>query len=233
VKRSEVIALAQSITENKLVGQVDLNALYFQALQEFCGEKRFWWRKKNLSFSTTGGTATYDLSTATPVTVPAGAGAYIEEITKIVLIDGSDVCELDPITDDEAVAGIILDATNSKPAGWTVDSGDLELFQKLRLSPIPNGTYTVRVFFWAMPNADVDQSSDTIYVVPKPLHHCLVTALEKEIWRIAYGVQDPKYKTALDLYNKKVAMAAAKPSFWSGASQFFTSQSGEAITSTR
>jgi hypothetical protein len=91
----------------------------------------------------------------------------------------------------------------------------------------------MRVFFWAMPNPAADNSDDVVYVVPSYLHHALVTALEKEVWRSVFGSQDPKYKTALDLYNKKVEIAKEVPAFATSFAPSFSSQSNEAIRSTR
>jgi hypothetical protein len=231
--RSQIKAYVQSITEKKLVGQVDFDALLNQVLQEFCAEHRFWWRKKSLTFNTAANTSTYDLTTIT--TVPAGSGVYVEEITRLYYIDSSaNIHEVTAVTDDEGVMTVIADTTTKDiPGTWSPDPNDLTLFQTIRIGPIPNGTYSMRAFFWAMPNPDQESSDDAIYIVPKPLHHVVVTGMEKEVWRLTYGEQDPKYITALNLYNKKVEMARLKPSFWSGKSQTFANQSGEAIRSTR
>lgn len=231
--KSQIIDAAQKLTEKILIDQIDFSLLFTSVLQEFCAEQRFWWRKKSLSFSTAGATPTYDLTAIT--TVPANAGIFVEEITKIFRIDGTSPCPLSPVTDDEAVAQMIADTvTTDKPGSWTIDiATSLTNFQTLRLSPIPNGVYAVKVYFWAMPNINQDSSDETVYIVPVTLHHVLVTAMEKEIWRSAYGEQNPKYLTALNLYNKKVQQARVKPSFAAAKESYFSNRSGEAIRSTR
>lgn len=230
---TQVIKYVQGITENKLVDQVDYPSLFKQVLQEFCAEHRFWWRKKNLTFQTAAATPTYDLTQI--ATVPVGAGVFVEEITSLFYIDSSrNVTRLEPVTDDEADAVNIADTvTTDTPSTWSPDTTDLQLFQTVRIGPIPKSVYNLRVYFWAMPNPDQASSDHAIYIVPKPLHHVLCTGLEKEIWRLAYGVQDPKYATAQALYDKKVAAARLKPSFWSGKSNLFINQDEEAVRATR
>jgi hypothetical protein len=233
--RSQIISTVQALTEGKLTdAQVDYELLYAQAIQEFCGEARFWWRKKNLTFATVAATSTYDLTDLTNVpTVPAGAGLYIAEITKIIVTDSvGNVSPVDPVFDDESVAGIIQDTSKRKPDVYTIDTASLTAYQVLRF-PLLDAAYTARVFFWAMPNPTADNSDDVVYIVPTYLHHCLVTALEKEVWRSVFGAQDPKYTSAKAQYDKKVEMAKEVPAFSTGYAPQFSSQSNEAIRSTR
>lgn len=233
--RDQIISYAQSLTERKLTTQIDFNQLFSNVEQEFCAEHRFWWRKKSLTFQTAPNQSTYDLTSPNLVITPANAGPYVEEITKVFYIDSSNnVNPLEPVTDDCQLMNVIADVTTTDaPATWSPDTTDLTLFQTIRIGPIPNGTYTIYVFFWAMPNFDPNTTSDAITIIPSALHHVLVTAMEKEVWRLVYGTQDPKYVTALNLYNKKVAAAQLKPSFWSGKSNYFMNQDNEAIRSTR
>jgi hypothetical protein len=87
VNRSEVIALATKLTENKIGSEIDAKALYTTVLQEFCAEARFWWRKIQFTFNTVNGTATYDLGSVT--TVPVITGLYIDEFTKVERVDST------------------------------------------------------------------------------------------------------------------------------------------------
>ena len=213
---------------------MDYELLYAQAIQEFCGEARFWWRKKNLTFATVAATNTYDLTDLTNVpTTPAGAGLYIAEITKITVVDSSgNVSPVEPVFDDESVAGMIQDTSKRKPDVYTIDTASLTAYQVLRF-PLPDGAYTVRVFFWAMPNPTADNSDDVVYIVPTYLHYCLVTALEKRVWRTVFGPQDPKYLSAKSDYDKNVENAKEVPAFATGFAPQFSNQGGEAIRSTR
>lgn len=211
--------------------QLDWNTLFNQVLQEFCAEFRFWWRKKRLTFSTVAGTPTYDLTAIT--TVPANAGLFVEEITKIVRVESaSSMCKLDPVTDDLSIAGYENDATQDKPSVWMPDESSLTNPQSIRLGKIPNAVYSIYVFFWAMPVSVPDATDDTIYVVPPFLHHVISTALEKEVWRAYKGGSDPRFPTARDLYNKKVAAAKIKRSIDGEHVAKFQNNNEEAVRST-
>jgi len=228
--RAQVISNVQRDTEHKLDDQLDWIATFTRVLQEFCAAHRFWWRKKRLTFQTAAGTPTYDLATIT--TVPTGAGVFVEEITFVCRTDGSNVCEVEPVTDDEAIAQYVINSTSDKPAAWMPEGSDMAEFQEIRLSPIPNGIYTITVFFWAMPNPEQDDDDNTIYVVPKFLHHVVQTGLEREAWRLMYGPQDPKFLSADASYKAKVAQAKIKRSIDAGHTPQFKNQDHEAVQST-
>lgn len=231
--RTEIIATVNKKTENAL-DALDAASLFNEVLQEFCSEHRFWWRKKRFTFPTVGGTATYDLSdTSTVVTTPASIGPFVEEITYMGRVDGTDISKIDPIFDEETIAGWTVSTTQDKPTCFTVDSNDTQKFQVVRLNPIPNGVYTVHVSAWMMPNPSTDSSDDAIYIVPSIWHHVLQTALERETWRLKYGAQDAKFVTAAELYKKKVAAAKVQPSFSSERIQTWNRTDGRAIRSTR
>lgn len=229
--RAQIIQLVQAVTEHHLDDQIDWPALFNQVLQEFCAEFRFWWRKKRLTFSTVAGTPTYDLTAIT--TVPANAGQFVEEITKVVRVESaSSMCKLEPITDDLAMSGYENDTTQDKPSVWMPSISDMVNPQAIRLGKVPNGIYSIYVFFWAMPNPMQDASDETIYVVPPFLHHVVQTALEKEAWRIYKGGTDPRYPTALNLYNKKVSAAKIKRSLDGEHIARFQNIGEEAVRST-
>lgn len=230
--RSQIIKQVNDRTENKLVGQVDFNDLFNDIYQEFCAEHRFWWLHKRLSFSTAANVATYDLNSIT--TVPASAGPFVDEITRVILIDSNaNVCPLVSVFDDEGVAATIAATGTDQPGLYTVELNDDTNEKIIRLSKTPNGVYTIHVYHWAAPNPTPDGNDDTIYLVPPTKHHILKTALEAEVWRLEYGEENPKYTTAIAKYNKKVALAKHKPAFSTQNEQFFNNQQNESIRSTR
>lgn len=235
--RSQVIQLVKADTAHKMdnIQGFDFQAKLSQVAQEFCAEYRYWWRKKRLAFSTTAGTASYDFSggTSSVTTVPAGAGAYIEEITQIILIDSTGATvQINPVTDDTSIAQYEADTTQAQPSVWMPDESSLSNVQAIRLGKIPNGTYSMKMFFWAMPNQAVDTSDDVIYIIPPFLHHVLQTGLEREVWRLAYGEQDARFVSAAQLYKKKVDAAKVKRSIDGSKVQRFINQDSEAIRST-
>jgi hypothetical protein len=231
VNRAKVISIVNAKTENALVDVVDFNDLFADVLQELCAEHRFTWRKKRLTFSTVLGIPTYDLTAIT--TAPVNAGAFVEEITRVGRVDGTTMCDVYPITSDKGLEDMLLSTSSDKPTVYARELNDLVNDQVLILGPTPNGIYTMHVFFWAMPNPDVDSSDETIYIVPSSKHHILVTGLEKEVWRLKYGQQDPKYITALNLYNKKVAAEKNVSAFSTSKETQLRRTDNRAVRSTR
>lgn len=232
--RAEVIAKVNGKTENALVGQVDLNSLFLEVSQEFCGEHRYWWRKKRFTFPTVVGTDTYDLTdTTTVVTTPANIGPFVEEITFIGRVDGTKMCKLDPIFDDQAIAEWTLDTSQDKPGLYTIATNNASNNQTIRLHKVPNAVYTIHVTAWMMPNAVTDSNDDVIYIVPPILHHVLQAGLEREVWRLKYGQQDPKFITANALYEKKVMAAKVQPAFSTEKTVEWRRNDGRAVRSTR
>lgn len=232
--RAEVISKVNKKTENSLVGQVDFQSLFLEIEQEFCAEHRYWWRHKRFTFSTVSGADTYDLSdTSAVTTTPANVGPFVEEITFVGRENGTKMDELDPIFDDSAIAEWGLDSAQDKPTVYTIESNTPTNAQTLRVHRKPNGIYTLHVFAWMMPQAVSDSSDETIYIIPPVWHHALQTGLEREVWRLKYGQQDPKFITANALYEKKVAAAKVQPAFSTKKTVQFRRNDGRAIRSTR
>lgn len=232
--RAELIAVVNKKTENALVGQLDFNQLFLDVAQEFCGEHRFWWRKKRFTLATAAGTALYDLTdTAGVVTTPQNIGPFAEEISFVGLVNGTQIDKLDPIFDDQAVSEWSLDSSQDRPGVWTIDTSNLTNSQTLRLHKTPNAIYTLHVSAWMMPNAVSDSADETIYIVPPTWHHVLQIGMEREVWRLKYGEEDPKFGTAEKLYEKKVQAAIEQPSFSTERQVEFRRNDGRAVRSTR
>ena len=225
--KSEIIELASSNTERRAEGQLNLNLLLMHAIQKFCAEKRFWWRKKTLTFNTSPTVSTYDLAAVT--TTPANAGVEVEEITELVWVENAArIHELEPIFDDLSVIEMIENAQPGQPASYTVDPNS---YQTLRIN-LPAGAYTLRMTYWAMPNPATDDVSDAVPLVPKYLHYALADRLEMDILRRLYGPLDAKYLAAKADYEEDVLKAMAKNSFEaSQAHQFITRE--RAVRSTK
>lgn len=232
--RAEVISKVNGKTENALVGQVDFNSLFLEVAQEFCAEHRYWWRKKRFTFPTVAGTDSYDLTdTTNVVTTPAGAGPLVEEVTFVGIPNGTSMDELDPIFDDDAIATWGLDVSQDRPGLYTLGSNNLTNSQVLRVHKIPNAVYTISVFAWMMPNVATDSNDENIYIIPPMWHRTLQAGLEREVWRLKYGEQDPKFVTANALYEKGVAAAKVQPAFSTKTNVQFRRNDGRAVRSTR
>lgn len=208
--RTELIELVNQLTERKAESILSLPLLYQHVLQEFCGENRFWWRKRTVSFNTVVGQPQYDLTQV--VTTPVLTDISIEETTRLsMVVNTTDLIELDPIFDDLTISEAIEDTgTTGPPNTYGFDATD---WKTLRIMPIPDNVYKLRLVAWFMPNPATDSTSDAIPLVPPHLHRGIVHGMEKYIWRVVYGQEDPKTMTAQAAYDKAVAQAQIRPRF--------------------
>ena len=224
--RAEIIDLANGLTERKATGVLPLPLLYQHALQEFCGENRFWWRKRTFYFNTVAGTATYDLSSV--ALTPAQTELIAEEITRVVWVSSSDLFELPPTFDDLTTIEDVEATATGQPSAYTFDLTD---YKTLRICPTPDAAYKIRMVAWMMPNPGTDSAIDAVPLVPPQFHRGIVHAMEKYIWRTVYGVEDPKTVTAQQAYDKVVQLAQMRPRFTTNYTQQFIS-SEDSIQST-
>jgi hypothetical protein len=152
---------------------IDANFHLLAAIQEICGRARWPWRKKSLSFSSTAGTATYDLTSASV--------ADIDDFSELISIYRFDTTTsfqgLDILDTDEKILAAIGDTgTTDDPSAYCNEPGGAEC--TIRLSPIPNATKTYRGLYWAIPSV-LDSGSGTIPLIPARWHFVLVKHLEK------------------------------------------------------
>lgn len=190
---SELVADANAMCEGKgtNLGQSMLDRMARRELQALCRKKRWQWRRQSFTFSTSNGTATYDLSSVT--TSPASKGKDAEEIIAVYYVkSATEVWKLGLAPYDDSYVVAAADTTDTgEPTSYIIERGAA---QTLRLSPIPNGTYTIRVVCWAIPYFPLDDSSDTIPYLPVNDHHVLVSRLAWKIASLTYGQAD-RYKT--------------------------------------
>src|ERR1700676_1803574 len=108
--RTEIIELANQLTERKGERVLNLQSLYRFVVQDIAKRQRFWWRRILVDFTLTPNQTTYDLTNA--ALFPTLAEIAMEEITKFTLILTSNpyqVAELVPIFDPES----LVDMTNN------------------------------------------------------------------------------------------------------------------------
>jgi hypothetical protein len=234
MNRTQLIDFVKAETEHKMdtVVGFDWQEKLTNVMQDFAQGYRYWWRKKRFTFVTAAATPTYDLTAIT--TTPTGAGVFVEEITAVVGLGGtSGNWTLNPVTDDEAIAGYVNDAvTADKPSVWMPEDNDLVNAQILRFGPIPNGVYTLQVHAWMLPNPAQDSADDRIYIIPPWLHHVVQSGLETEVWRLTYGAEDARYVTAKQTYEAKKAQAKLKRSIDSSHAMQYKNFGNESVRST-
>jgi hypothetical protein len=247
VTKTQLIELADARTERR--GKtLNLKLEYLNALQEFCLESRFYWRRKTLTFNTQAGISTYDLSSSITVTtnlgvsafmmrdvngvlravtidadgnlvtnpastistttVGVGSGADVEELIDVNYVrTSSNICTLTKIFDREAQDEIIEDTTTGEPGSVFIEPGTS---QTLRISPIPAGAYKIRAAYWAVPNMDPEDSSETIPLVPAWQHRTVAKLMERNIFGFLFGEESGKYLRADSEYQKQLQQAMGK-----------------------
>jgi hypothetical protein len=200
--KTQIVELADTRTERRgktLNKKLEL----LNALQEFCMESRFYWRKKTVTFSTIAGTATYDLSASGGINE-----SDAEEIIDLQYIKTStNVVTLTKIFDSVAQQEIAQDVTTGEPGSFFIEAGTA---QTVRISPIPAGVYTMNLIFWAVPNFDPDDSSEVVPLVPAWLHRTVAKLLERNILGFLFGESDGRFMRADAEYQKQLQQAMAK-----------------------
>lgn len=217
--KSEIIELANELTERKAEKILNLPLLFTHVIQDFCGRNRFWWRRMSVSFSTVLNTRTYDFTNAT--TFPSLTEINVEEIVKLVIVEATNpikTTELVPVFDDQTLIEMQQNTQSGKPGRYTIDSNGNTV---LRLD-LPDGVYSMVLTFWAMPNPGTDTAVNTVPLVPVPHHKALVMGMEYRIWKSIYGPTDPKVVSAKDDYENAILLAQARPRFTTNFQQQLT-----------
>jgi hypothetical protein len=165
----EITDQADVMTGRRAPKELDKKTLLIQLIQEFCQEKRFFWRRKTVTFTTTSGTQAYDL------TASAGANAYdLDEIISLKYVKStSEVWDVLPVFDAAAVAESLADTTTGEPGTYAAKDGSEN---QINIFPIPSGTYTLRLTYWAVPDI-ASVTTQAVPLVPKRYHRTLVFGL--------------------------------------------------------
>ena len=233
--RSDVIELANQLTERRGERVLSLQQLFFHVLQDFCGRNRYWWRLYYATFNTVANTQDYDMSDAA-VFSPDLTEIGVEEITEVALTQAGPnppVVYLEPIFDPRTVVEMRQGFNSSGvsaagvPSRYTVDANS---YNQLLIDR-PNGVYSMAVTFWAMPNPKKDSVADCIPLVPPWHQKALVAGMEAKIWKRLEGIGSKQYISAKQEYEDYIVLAQARPRFTTNYSQQLI-QSEHAIRST-
>lgn len=199
--RSEIIELANQLTERKGERVLTLPNIYRLVVQDIAKRERFWWRRIQVSFPITAGTTTYDLTSGT--LFPSLAEIALDEITKFTIITSPSplqVVELTPIFDPESVIEMQNDPSAMQPARYTMKPGD---YKTILIDP-PDINYTAFIIGWGMPNPATDSSNDAVPLIPPWGHNTIVAGMMAKIFRFAYGSSNPKTQDAVMEYEQGI-----------------------------
>lgn len=214
MQRSEIIELANQLTERKGERVLNLQTLYRLVLQDICKRERFWWRRVEFSFTLTIGTATYDLTKITPAPSTALTEIALDEITKFTLIltqNPLQVAELTPVFSPEALIEMInntsvvnpligLPGQNIPGGRYTLDAND---YKTLRIDP-PDQAYTAYIVGWGMPNPGSDSSNDAVPLIPPWGHNTIIAGMMAKLFKYAYGSRNEKTIDAAAEYEQGI-----------------------------
>ena len=170
-------------------------------LQDICKRQRFWWRRIQVNFALTIGTATYDLTNAS--LFPSLAEIALDEITKFTLITSPNplqTAQLVYISDPEAVIEMQNDTQTSQPGRYTMQPGD---YKTLLIDP-PDAAYNAFIVGWGMPNPPSDTTADAVPLIPPWGHNAIVAGLMAKIFRFAYGTKNDKTIDAAAEYEQAI-----------------------------
>jgi hypothetical protein len=209
--------------------KLDFDGEFLAVLQEFCAEYRWYWRKRSVAFSTVPGVSTYDLGSPQADAPEQCLDAIdCEEIISVKMFSvGKQYHKLLPLFDTDSQDEALEDDGTGTPSHYFIEPGSP---RTLRVTPIPDDAYRLRISFWAMPNTTADAQSSSIPLVPGHLHRILVKGLEAQIFRYVLGDASKQYLGAKTEYEAAVARAAEKRDFAVGKAREWTS-SEEAIRS--
>ncbi len=228
---NQIVEMAGRRTEKRGIS-LDLNGELYIALQELCLAKRWWWRRRIITFTIQQGQSTYDLtSTASgaatapdlqqiakngfkifvPSTPPTGypAGLFCN--------GGVPYCCPEPVFDaDEQDAIIAMQSTwpPNVPCRFFLVPGQSTTLQ---VDPTPNLTCPASLAYWAVPNYTDDDQDLSIPLLPAWMQPLLIKKLEMQIERFSQSDEGPqKYEMVKGEYEELLDRAALYRQFADG-----------------
>jgi len=198
----QVVEIANKRTERRGEKKLDLTLEFWSALQEFCRENHFWWRRKTYRFSTAIGTVSYDLTSS------SGANAAdIDEVIRAYRIDSAtSKTELQPLLDTEKQAAAYEATANSEPSQYFISGASPPTFH---LSAPADRVIPIRIEAWATPQIPEDLASEAIPLVPYSIRWALADVLEYRILSVLLGENDTRATLARQRRDRAVALASA------------------------
>lgn len=220
-------------TANRRTGGVgeklNLSAEFLIALQEFCLERQWWWRRKTVTLDTIQGINVYDMSDPespvnaldcvriikcqffpTPGQIPI-MPTIVGQPSKLVV-------DVPPIFSDADIQIAMEDEISTGfPVNYFLVPGSSTAIE---IVPIPDQSYHLRFNFWACPNGTIDTLADMIPLVPAHLQHLLIPRMEISILSAPVILAMPGMGAALQVsqnnYLAQLARASTQRDFADG-----------------
>lgn len=208
--RTEIIELANQLTERKGERVLKLQSLYRFVVQDISKRQRFWWRRIMVNWTLTPNHKTYDLGDTT--LFPTLTEVAVDEITKFSLVispNPLNTVELVPIFDPQSLVEMTVNTTQVQPGRYTIQQGSSTVLQ---IDP-PDLAYSAYLVGWGMPNPATDSTNDAVPMIPAWGHNAIVSGLCAKIFRFAYGSKNDKTIDALQEYELGIQDLASKRQF--------------------
>jgi hypothetical protein len=204
---SALIELADKRTERRGSKTLDLESEFLMALQEFCMETRWEWRRKFVQFDLQAGVWEYNLAGAAPLPCITDLHQMVKHGVKYYPNAGTpqNWCEITPLFEKALQAGAIYTNTNfPQPAPPQQYFRMPGVALTMAVVPVPDQPYPITLDYWSVPNLTSDEVPETIPLVPPYLHHVLLKKLEAEIFRYTLGEGSTKFQAAISRYEALV-----------------------------
>jgi hypothetical protein len=200
----DLIEQADRRTERRGSKVLDLNSEFISALQNFCMERRWYWRRRWATMYLTPGVWQYDISQ------PAvNCGPAMDDFQQFCkhgvryYQTSSNWGEITPVFErDLQSAGIYSNTYAPNPAPPQQYFMNPHLV--LNILPVPDKQYPITLDYWAVPNLSPTTLPDLIPLVPAYLKNVLLKRLEAQIFRYTIGEGAAKYQAAMGEYNALV-----------------------------
>jgi hypothetical protein len=214
---SQIIAQVNGRTENRAMNKPNFNIQmeFWMALDEFCGERHYWWRRRSFSMATIVGQQSYDLN-VNEVETDTPLAPDLEEIEEVFVVNSAPQPWPFGVAPDLSARQIVTamygDAiVNNLPAtgGYFIEPGPT---RKFWLGTIPQTVFTIAAIYWAIPQ-NTNLAQDIIPLVPPYLHWGLLYALERRVYEYLYTQNDPRWIQSDQRYQKFLEAAAKSKQF--------------------
>lgn len=201
MSRGQIIAAVYGYTENRQILRTQLTWLDLE-ISAIIHRQRYWWRKKTSDFITFPLVPEYNMA--------RGIAPDMEQIVNLAeLRVGREPRILGYIGNSEEVQNLIANENrgSGRPEGYGLVPGST---QTIRLDPVPNAQYPMRIMFWSgynpknIPESYLDNYLEqNIPLIPPSFHHVVMLSFQRRSFLMLYGKGDSRFKQIeLELYGE-------------------------------
>jgi hypothetical protein len=214
---TELIERAHQRTGRKNEGkEIDLRGMVISALQDLCRENRWPFRRMRGTFTSVAGTKTYDLTSAT-----YGDMDDLEEVIAVYYVNGTTVYKVGPSAQSDDMVSDLIATDSGDPSRYTLEPGTEGTIRFDKCSSVR----TFYVYYWAIPNPSIEDTDDTIALLPSKYHYVLLQYVTAMFWALlpGEGISGPNATAAYNLYLRQLDLMKRKSAFSTQETRSFKS----------